>query len=78
MQRKKIIRTFKDAWESCKQAVASDKTDDTNLLKDDVNASLQSLLRINVELVHQLHQLLHLLQGQLVQDAPQLPINFLQ
>jgi len=45
-------------------------TDDVDLLKDDVDAAFQPLLRINVELVHLLHQLLHLLQCQLVKDAP--------
>ena len=51
---------------------------DINLLKDDVDAAFQSLLSVNVQLIHLLHQLLHLLQRQLVQDAAQLPIQFLQ
>jgi len=51
---------------------------DINLLKDDVDATFQPLLRINVQFVHLLHQLLQLLQCQLVQDALQFAIQLLQ
>jgi len=58
--------------------MVSDTAHGTNLLKDDVNAAFQPLFSINVELIHLLHQLLHFLQRQLVKDAPQLAIHFLQ
>ena len=50
----------------------------TNLLKDDVDAACQPLFSINIQVINLLHQLLHLLQRQLVKDAPQLAIHFLQ
>jgi len=51
---------------------------DANLLKDDVDATLQPFLRINVQVVYLLHHFLQLLQRHLVQDASQLPIQLLQ
>ena len=49
-----------------------------DLLKDDVDAALEPLLGINAQLVDERHQLLHLLQRQLVEDATQLAIQLLQ
>ena len=49
-----------------------------NLFKDDVNASFEPFLRINVELVDLLHQPLQFLQRHLVEDATQLAIQLLQ
>lgn len=39
------------------------------LLEDEIDGSLEPLLRVNGQLLHLLHQLLKVLRGQLVEDG---------